>query len=86
MKRVVEFKALGENYAFVEEDNVIFSINQKDLQFDVKSFYKGFFANQLDYSEIELHGAENMDKTAMHVLNTVQQLLSEICNRLKDEQ
>lgn len=85
MKRIVEFKILEGAYSFVENEREIFNIDKTNLYFDAKKFYQNFFANGQDYSDIELIGATDMDKKAIHVFTTVRQLITEICVRLKEE-
>ena len=85
MKRVVEFRDSDIDYSFVENGNTIFEISKTELQFDAKKFYQSFFANDKDFSEIELRLPVNMDKKAKHVFDTVNHLLTEICDRLREE-
>lgn len=85
MKRVIEFKIDENDYDFVENNTVIFAISKTELKLNAKEFYQAFFANGQDYSEIELRAADDLDKTAKHVFDTVYQLFTEICERLKEE-
>lgn len=85
MKRIIKFKADDLNYYFEENEDVIFEVDKKDLQFDVKKFYEAFFSGELDYSEIELENTLGEEKGAKRVFDTVQTLVKDIVNKLMSE-
>jgi len=51
----------------------------------VKDFYNAFFADDLDYSEIELQNNLSDDTDATRIFNTIKQLMEEIVEKLKSE-
>jgi len=55
------------------------------LIFNVKDFYNAFFADDLDYSEIELQNNLSDDTDATRIFNTIKQLMEEIVEKLKSE-
>lgn len=85
MKRTIEFQVLEDSYSFVEEDRLIFEIDRRNLQFDVKRFYQGFYSKGSECLEIELKETGELDKNAKHVFSTIRQLIKEINERLNAE-
>ena len=52
MIRVLQFKVIETGYACFENENKIFEVNKDNLQFDVKSFYRALYSEDMDYSDI----------------------------------
>lgn len=85
MKRQISFQMSDNGYDFFEDGKVIFTINKTDLQFDVKKFYFAFFADDNDYSEIELENLVSADKDATRIFNFTEQLIKKIVLKLTEE-
>lgn len=85
MKRTVVFDILEDKYSLADNGKEIFCVDRNSFQFDVKAFYQAFFAEGLDYSEIEFECNEALDKAAAHVYNTIKQLTADICKRLSED-
>ena len=62
-----------------------FEIDKTDLQFNVRTFYQAFFADDLDYSDIELQNMLTSDKNATRIFKCVEQLMKEVVEKLNKE-
>ncbi len=82
MKRVVQFKIDNEEYIFLEDEELIFSINSNDMQFDVKKFYEAFFEGEKPFDDIELVNLIEHNKNAERVYKLTNDLLKEIVAKL----
>ena len=82
MKRIIEFQISEDNYAFVENEDVIFEIDRQTHQFDVKSFFFAFFANNKDYSDIQINFASDIETDDKRIVDAVLTLVNSICDRL----
>lgn len=85
MKRIVKFLSDEEKYYFSEGEEIIFEIEKSDLQFDVKKFYYAFFADAIDYNEVELEYCGPEERDAKRIFDTVNNLYNRIVNRLQEE-
>lgn len=85
MKRILNFQMSDNKYVFIEDETVVFEIDITDLQFNVKAFYEAFFADDLDYSEIELKNLISNNNDATRVFKCVEQLMKEIIEKLNTE-
>jgi hypothetical protein len=84
MKRIVKFKKTEQGYGLFEKRNIIFEIRNDDLKFDVRCFYNAFFAEEKDYSDIELINEELDDKNGGKIFNCIKELKEKIVQRLKE--
>ncbi len=85
MKRIIQFKRTEKGYACYEGEDNIFEITKADLQFDVKSFYQAFYSVNKDYEDIEIENCIPEDKVAKHVYECIENLISKITEKLKEE-
>jgi len=85
MKRILKFQISDDKYAFCENETVVFEIDKTDLQFNVRTFYQAFFADDLDYSDIELQNMLTSDKNATRIFKCVEQLMKEVVEKLNKE-
>lgn len=85
MKRILKFQISEDKYAFYENETVAFEIDKTDLQFNVKNFYQAFFADDLDYSDIELQNMLTGDKNATRIFKCVEQLMKDVVEKLNKE-
>lgn len=85
MKRILKFQIFDDKYAFCENETVVFEIDKTDLQFNVRTFYQVFFADDLDYSDIELQNMLTSDKNATRIFKCVEQLMKEVVEKLNKE-
>lgn len=85
MKRVLKFQTSENGYGFFEDGELVFEVSKTDLQFDVKKFYIAFFADDKDYSDIELQNLLPTDKGATRIFSCTEQLIKDIVKRLAEE-
>lgn len=79
MKRLIEFKILGDNYILEESEEVLFSINCENLKFDSKKFYENIYKNKS--TNIELSSEISDDSKGNYIF----QWLEAIVKAIKDE-
>ena len=82
MKRLIQFSENDDNYVCVENDEDIFCISKKELEFDVKKFYDSFYGDDKDYSEIVFENTISSDKTANRIFDCIDKLLVSIKEKL----
>lgn len=85
MKKALKLQTSENGYGFFEDGELVFEISKADLQFDVKKFYIAFFADDKDYSGIELQNMLPTDKEATRIFNCTDQLIKDIVKRLAEE-
>lgn len=85
MKKALKFQISENGYGFFEDEELVFEVNKTDLQFDVKKFYLAFFADDKDYSDIELQNMLPTDKEATRIFSCTEQLIKDIVKRLTEE-
>ena len=85
MKRILRFQIFEDKYTFFENDTMVFEVDKTDLQFNVKNFYQAFFADDLDYSDIELQNMLTSDKDATRIFKCVEQLVKDVVEKLNKE-
>lgn len=85
MKRIIDFLISDDKYTFSDDANIIFEISKNDLQVDVKKFYSAFFAENIDYSDIQLYNSIPEDKDGVRVFGCVEQLVKEVSTRLMED-
>ena len=85
MKRILRVQIFEDKYTFFENDTMVFEVDKTDLQFNVKNFYQAFFADDLDYSDIELQNMLTSDKDATRIFKCVEQLVKDVVEKLNKE-
>lgn len=83
MKKEVNFQNNEGIYEFKYNEEVLFSINGEDMQFDVKNFYNAFFLKD-EFENIEFLNQCEDDKKAARVFECTKDLFSKIADKLKN--
>ena len=84
MKRTLQFRDTPNGYACFEENNNIFEVSKKDLQFDVKAFYQAFYSEDKDYENIVVENCIPEDKDAKRIHQCIVQLMEKIKEKLSE--
>ena len=85
MKRTILFCTKDDYYSFEENEESIFKINKSKLQLNLKNFYKAFFADGKDYSDIEIISDDDLAKEDKRIFEVVSHLVNDICSRIKEK-
>lgn len=85
MKKIIKFQKSETDYQIVDDEKVLFTIDIKEMKFDVKEFYYAFFAEIEDLVNIEIENTVEEDKNATRVYKCIRDLFSEILKRFNDE-
>lgn len=96
MKKEYNFSYKDNKYLILDKNNnlkEVFSIDAQKLQFDTLKYYEALFKDVSENIEINIEyamnqeymSAENMEKSAKYIFNTVKTLTEEICDKLNIE-
>lgn len=85
MKRLIEFKHFDEKFVLVENEQILFEINDKSLKFDSLSFYNGIYKDKS--SAIKLNNSTGQKvKNSAYIFNWLNELIENISHELNDDE
>lgn len=85
MKRSIEFKHIDEKFVLTENDQILFEISDKTLEFDSLNFYNGIYKDKS--SAIDLgNSTDQKAKNSTYVFNWLKELIVTIAHELNDDE
>ena len=86
MKRVLHYKSTDDGYGCFENDKLVFEIKKADLQFNVKDFYRAFYGEGKDYTDISVINDDSEDKESSRIFMCIDTLVKQIGEKLAEMQ
>lgn len=85
MTRHLTFKHSENQYVLLEDEQVVFSIDEKELQFNSLLFYQGIYADKSKSSRIELvSGIGEKDRIGRYIEQWLKQIMNKIADAIGD--
>lgn len=85
MIRHLTFKHSENQYVLIENDQVVFGIDDKELQFNSLLFYQGIYADKAKSSRIDLVSElEDKDRIGKYIMQWLTQITNKIADTIGD--
>lgn len=85
MTRHLTFKHSENQYVLIEDEQVVFAIDAKELQFNSLLFYQGLYADKSKSARIDLNSElEEKDRIGRYIEQWLKQIMNKIADAIGD--